>query len=246
MLGLTGDIAIDKSVAGLTVSIEEPETDPIDAVIVVLPAARENAFPHSASALLTVATDDVDVLQVARWLIFCVVSSVKVPIAVNCCVFPRGISGFVGVTARDLSVAVVTVSMVEPDTSPDDAVITGWPGETPYTLPLLTVASEVNDDVHVAKVVKSCLVLLEKVPIAVSWISVPLAILGSGGVIDIVTSIAGVTVTVAEPEMPPDEAVIVAWPCAIPTALPFAIVATAVVDEFQLTNFVMSRVVLFE
>ena len=58
--------------------------------------------------------------------------------------------------------------IVEPDTSPDDAVITGWPGETPYALPLLTVASEVNDDVHVAKAVKSCVVLSEKVPIAVS------------------------------------------------------------------------------
>ena len=40
--------------------------------------------------------------------------SLKVPVAVNCCVAPLAIDGFAGVTAIDCSVAAVTVSTVEP------------------------------------------------------------------------------------------------------------------------------------
>ena len=45
------------------------------------------------------------------WLVrFCVLLSLYVPVAVNCCVVPFAIDGFAGVTAIDCSVAAVTVN----------------------------------------------------------------------------------------------------------------------------------------
>ena len=48
---------------------------------------------------------------------FCVVLSLNVPVAVNCCVIPFAIDGLAGVTAIDCSAAAVTVSTVEPVTA---------------------------------------------------------------------------------------------------------------------------------
>jgi hypothetical protein len=71
--------------------------------------------------------------------------------------------------------------------------------------------------------------------------------LGIAGVTVIETRAAGVTVSVLDPLMLPELAMIVVWPrdrlTAWPTlgAAPFT-VATPVADEFQATEFVMSRV----
>ena len=72
-------------------------------------------------AVLTVATVAAEELHVAVLLRFCVVPSVYVPVAVNCCVPPLAIDGFAGVTAMDTSVAAVTVSVVLPETAPEVA-----------------------------------------------------------------------------------------------------------------------------
>jgi len=78
-----------------------------------------------------------------------------------------------------------------------------------------------------------------------------LTMLGLLGVTEIDTSVAGVTVNVVEPEMPPDVAVIVVEPAAVEVANPLEpavllIAATAEVDELHVTDAVRSCVVLSE
>jgi hypothetical protein len=54
------------------------------AVIVVVPAATGVALPLLPAALLIVATDGTDELQVADVVRSCIVLSEKVPVALNC------------------------------------------------------------------------------------------------------------------------------------------------------------------
>ena len=75
---------------------------------------------------------------------------------------------------------------------------------------------------------------------AVNCFPVPLAMLGLDGVIEIDTNVAGVTVSVVEPEMLPEVAVIVVEPAARDLANPWEpaallIVAAPVFEEFQVT-----------
>jgi hypothetical protein len=75
----------------------------------------------ASPAVLTVATAAAEELHVAVLVRFCVLPSVYVPVAVNCCVLPLTTDGFTGVTAIDTSVAAVTVSVVLPETVPEVA-----------------------------------------------------------------------------------------------------------------------------
>ncbi len=87
MLGLTGVTARESKVAEVTVRVVLPEILPEVAVMVVVPIETAKARP----VLSIVATDGLDELQVT-----CVVKSFLVPLeyvpmAVNCCIAPRGI-----------------------------------------------------------------------------------------------------------------------------------------------------------
>ena len=111
MLGLAGVTAIDCRAAGVTVSTVEPLTPLSVALIVEVPGATPVARP----AAVIVATGGVAEAQVT-WLVrFCVVLSVKVPVAVNCCVAPLG-DARVGRRHRDRlqGRGACTVSTVEP------------------------------------------------------------------------------------------------------------------------------------
>ena len=82
------------------------------------------------------------------------------PVAVNCCVVPSAIDGFVGVMPIETSVAGVTVSAVEPLTGPETALMVVVPAATLVARPfepeaLLSVAADVSEDAHVADAVKS-------------------------------------------------------------------------------------------
>ncbi len=77
---------IDCKRAGPTLNVPEPEIEPTDAVTVELPTATAVAKP----VLLTVATLAADEFQTAVPLTSCVLLSVNVPVAVNCCVIPAG------------------------------------------------------------------------------------------------------------------------------------------------------------
>ena len=192
MLGFVGVTAMDTRVAGVTVRIVDPETLPNVAVIVDVPAATEVAFPLEPEALLMVATDVTDELQVTNVVRSCVVLSEKVPVAVNCWVVPSAMLGLVGVTEMDTSVAVVTVRVVDPEMLPDVAVIVVVPAATEVAFPLEPmVATDVVDELHVTDVVRSCVVLSEKVPVAVNCWDVKTAMLGLVGVTAMDTSAFG-------------------------------------------------------
>jgi hypothetical protein len=97
---------METRVAEVTDRIAENEMLPEVAVIVVVPAETGVTFPLEPAVLLTVATDAANELQVTDDVIFCVLPSEKIPVAVNCSVVPRAMLGLVGVTSMDTSVAV--------------------------------------------------------------------------------------------------------------------------------------------
>ena len=66
---------------------------------------------------------------------------------------------FAGVTAIDTRVGAPTVRLVEPETDPDVAVMDVLPAATPVARPApLIVPVDGRDDVHVALVVRFCVV----------------------------------------------------------------------------------------
>jgi hypothetical protein len=137
----------------VTVSIVVPLTDPDVAVIVLVPAASVDASP----APLIVAVVGFEELHVAVAVRSCVLLSVYVPVAVNCCVDPLLTDGFAGVTAIETKLGAVTVSVVEPLNDPELAVIVLVPCASVFANPaLLIVAMVLADDVHVAVEVSCC------------------------------------------------------------------------------------------
>ena len=154
----------------------------------------------------------------------------------------------------DTSAAAVTVKIVDPEILPDIAVIVVDPADVEAVNPLepvalLIVATPVLDELQVTAAVRSCVVLSEKVPVAVNCFEVFLTMLGLVGVTAMDTSVAGVTVKVVDPEIFPDIGVIVVNPAAVEVANPLEpvallIVATPVLDEPHATVVVRSCVVL--
>jgi prepilin signal peptidase PulO-like enzyme (type II secretory pathway) len=69
------------------------------AVIVVVPALTEAACPFDPAVLLMVATAVDDELQLTELVRFCVVPSLKVPVATNCAVVLGAIVGVIYVVA---------------------------------------------------------------------------------------------------------------------------------------------------
>src|SRR5260370_295595 len=193
------------------------------------------AFTPVATPLaLTVAivlSDDVHVAVLVR---FCVVPSEKCPVALNGAVFPAVTDALAGVTVIDVSAAAVTVSEAVPAMAPEVAVrVTGPPAFTPVATPLaLTVAIVLSDEVHVAVLVRFCVVPSEKCPVALNGAVFPTAtdVLAGATVIDV--SAAAVTVSEAVPAMAPEVAVRVTGPSAFtPVATPVALIVAMVVSD---------------
>jgi hypothetical protein len=231
--GFVGAIAIDCSVAAVTVSKVEPLIDDDVAVIVEVPTPAPLARPAALIVAVVVVPED----HVTVLVRFCVVPSLKVPVAVNCCVAPLAIDGFAGVTAIDCSVAAVTVSKVEPLIDDDVAVIVELPTPAPVARPdELIVAVVVVPDDQVTVDVRFCVVPSLKVPVAVNCCVAPLAIDGFAGVTAIDCNVAAFTVSKVEPLIDDDVAVMVEVPMPAPVARPAAlIVAVVVVPDDQVT-----------
>ena len=85
--------------------------------MVLVPVPTALAKP----VLLMVATEVFEELQVAVLVRFCVLPSLYVPMAVNCCIVPLGIEVLAGVTAIEERTGGVTVNVVEPVTEPEAA-----------------------------------------------------------------------------------------------------------------------------
>ena len=116
----------------------EPELIPID----VVPAVIVVAKPCDPAELLMVATPAAVELQWPVGVRSCVVPSVYVPVAVNCCGTPAGRLADGGLIAIETNCAAVTVSCVEPVIDEEVALILAVPTVTLTAKPLLTVAAD--------------------------------------------------------------------------------------------------------
>jgi hypothetical protein len=115
--------------------------------------------------------------------------------------------------------------------------------------PEVIVATVVVCEVHIAMLVKFCVELSEKVPVAVNCSVAVIAIVGFAGVTAIDTSVGVVTVTVraVEPLIAPEAACILLVPAATAVANPPALIVTTVaVCEVQVTEPVKFCVELSE
>jgi hypothetical protein len=178
-----------------------------------------------------------------------VVLSENVPTALNCNSTPRGIEGFAGVTAMEVTVALVTVSVAVPETGPEGevpvAVIVVVPAIKPKTVPFVGIVSLMEatvgeDEVQFTVLVMFCVLPSAKVPVAVKEVAVVAAMdmLGGFTAIDVR---GGSTVKVVVPLILPDAAVTVVVPQATLIANPPALmVAVAGVFELQVTELVKS------
>ena len=127
--GFAGVIAIETSVpvgAAVTVKVVVPCTAPEVAVIVAVPAASALASP----AVLMVAKFICWEPQVTLEVKFCVLPSLKVPVAMYCTVKPAGTVPLAGVTAMETSAGMPAVTVVEPQTVPVHALTVEEPEPT--------------------------------------------------------------------------------------------------------------------
>jgi hypothetical protein len=202
------------------------------------------ASPPTLGALAIVATLAEDELQWLFSVMSCVLPSLKVPVAVNCCVPPAVAVGAVGVTASETSVPVPIVKVVVPVTPDADAEMVTVPPFFPCAIPVERIDAILGfDDFHEIPLRLVATLPSLNVPVAVSLIDVPFEIRGLTGLMAIETKVAFETVSTVEPLIEPKRALIVVVPVATLDASPWAvIVADAGVEEVQTTDAVMSSV----
>jgi hypothetical protein len=102
---LPGLTDIDNKTGAVTAILADPVMVPEVAVIVVVPGVTLVAYP----AAPIVATAETDVVQVADCVKSCVLPSVYVPTASNCCPVPSGIAAPLGVIVMETKVAPTTL-----------------------------------------------------------------------------------------------------------------------------------------
>jgi hypothetical protein len=152
MLELAGVIATDTNVALLTLSEAVPVTEPEVALIVADPAPTEVASPEALTVTVPGADDD-HVTDVKSW----VLPSSKVPTALNCWVVPRAIEAVPGITSIEIRFAGTTVRVVVSLWDPTVAVIVVCPAPAVVACPEpFTLATEVEDELHVTPLTRSC------------------------------------------------------------------------------------------
>src|SRR5581483_3137407 len=123
IVGFCGVRSRDTRTGGPTERRADPLTPPKTAEIEVVPWEIPVAKPPAP----TEATEGDAELQVAKAVRFCVVPSLRRPVATNCCVVPLGKEGFDGVTSIELS-SSCEVRVAEPCTPPEEAVMVATPG----------------------------------------------------------------------------------------------------------------------
>ena len=184
-----------------------------------------------------------------QWLfsvMSCVLLSLNVPIAANCCVLPALHVGSAGVTATDCNVPVPIVSVVVPFKPEAEAVIVTEPAFFPCAIPVPRIWARFGfDDFHETPARFPPVLPSLNVPTATNLIDVRTAIRGLAGLIVIPTRCAVDTVSPVEPLTVLKVAVIVEVPGAtLVTSPALLIVATAGVEELHSTDPVMSCVLL--
>ena len=118
-----------------TVNTADPVIPPEFAPMVVVPALLQVASAATLGALAIVATLADDELQCAFSVMSCVLESLNVPVAINCCVPPAAAVGFSGVMTSETNVPVPTVRVVVPVTPDAIAEIVTDPPFLPWAIP---------------------------------------------------------------------------------------------------------------
>ena len=168
--------------------------------------------------------------HVAVFVRFCVLPSLKVPVAVNCAVVPLGMEELPALTLIDCSVAAVTASAKLLDVIPLwVAVILLEPMAAPVARPVALMLTAVGLELaQVAVFVRFCVLPSLKVPVALNCTLVPLAMEELPALIAIDCNVAAVTVRAIELEVIPFwVAVMLLEPMAAPVARPLAFMLTA-------------------
>ena len=213
-------IASEARSAAFTLKEAVPWIEAEAAVIVTLPRFRAVARPLDVIDA-TLLFDDV---HVTVPVISCVVPSENDPVAVNCCKVPKGRAAVIGVTAIEVTLALVTVRTALEETPLKLAVIVVLPAATPFASPeapfTLIPATAGFDDVHCAVAVTFCVLPSVKVPMAANCVVVPTAIDAAAGVTVSAVITGFVTVSVVLPEMVPEVAEMDDVPKAAPIASP--------------------------
>jgi hypothetical protein len=157
--------------------------------MVAAPAPTHCARPPTLGALAIVATEADEELQWLFRVMSWVVASLNVPVAVNCCVPPTVAVGEAGVIKSDTRVPVPTVKVVVPVTPEEDAEMVAEPAFFPCAIPELRMEARLGfEDFHEIPVRFVPVLPSLNVPVAVSLIDVPFAILGFAGVMLMETS----------------------------------------------------------
>ena len=161
------------------------------------------------------------------------------------CVRPFDSDTVAGLTVIVSTTAGVTVSVVEPDTPLNVAVIVDVPTPAPNALPADgIVATRVHEDDQEADAVTFAVVRSEYVAVAVNACVRPFAIEGVSGDSATVSTTAGVTVRVVVGAYPRYVAVIVDVPTPTPFTVPEAVTdPTAVFDDTHVASAVTFDVV---
>ena len=176
--------------------------------MVLVPAPRPVAIPV-VPMLEMLGWEELHVMRVVR---FCVLPSLKVPVALNCCWAPITITGLRGVRLMPVSVACVTFRVVEPVTELKVALMLALPLPTAVATSPCMVATEVFEDAQEAKPLMNWVDPSLNMPTAKKVLVVPGATETFAGVMAMEVSVAEVTVRVVDAVKEPSTAVMVVVP----------------------------------
>lgn len=142
-----------------------------------------------------------------------------------------------GVRAIDTREACPTFTLAVAEIEPEIAVMESVPTPFAVTNPVpLTEATEFAEEAQTTVAVKTCVVPSLYVPVAVSCWPEPFAKETLAGVTDNEFKTAAVTVSVTEPVIVPEVAVMIAVPGDTPVPSPTLLtLATEAADELQVT-----------
>ncbi len=149
---------------------------------------------------------------------------------------PVGRVGLLGVTVKETTVALVTLTLVDEEDAPEEAVMTALPAAMPLTRPEATVATAGWEELQLTESETFWMVPSVSFATAAHCSSVLKAMEASGQVTDNDTTAAGVMVTALDPVRPEMVALIVVFPGESGESSPAALMAPILVsEECQLT-----------
>lgn len=168
IVAVSGATVMELRVALVTVNIAPPDCPAKSAVMVAVPGATPAAKPLVGDALLTVAIDAGDEVQLTELVRFWVLPSANVPMALNWVAVCSATLALAGVTVTELRAEDSTTNAAVPLTEPCCAVMVAVPADCPVTWPkVLILATLGAEELQVTTSVTLAVEPSLKVPVAV-------------------------------------------------------------------------------